>query len=126
MGRRQLCALLSIESILDSSKQGSDVTFIRITKFADKRRIAECKLVEIGSKHGSQKFSGNVAGEQFMNTVNEIIYIVADSSVPYQLSDYSIIVYVSGNHTIRVTESVDLEREGIGFVVYIGSYRSAL
>ena len=61
-----------------------------------------------------------------MNTVNEIIYIVADSSVPYQLSDYSIIVYVSGNHTIRVTESVHLEREGIGFVVYVGSYRSAL
>ena len=61
-----------------------------------------------------------------MNTVYEIICIIADSSIPYQLPDNSIIVYVSRNHTIRVTESVNLERESIGFIIYVGSYSSVL
>jgi hypothetical protein len=70
--------------------------------------------------------SRNVAGKHLTGSVYEIVSIVADSSVPYELFNYNVIVNFGRNQAVRITESVDLERESIGFVIDVGFDSSIL
>ena len=79
-----------------------------------------CKFIEGYCKHSSREISRNVAGKQLLHAAYEIISIVADPGISNQLSNYSITVNISGNHTIGVSKSVDLEREGISFIIDVG------
>ena len=76
-------------------EQRSDTAFVWIDKFAYKSSIVKSKFVEVLSKHGGVKIPRSIAGEQFVNAVGKIVDVVADSSVPDQLSDNGVSVDVS-------------------------------